>query len=205
MVGRTVAQYMAAGVAGLHLEDQVVNKRCGHLLNKALVSEEEYISRIRAAAATRDNTPGDIVIIARTDALQSLGYDAAVSRLKSAIAVGADAAFLEGITTKEEAAQVCKDLAPTPVLFNAVQGGASPDLGVAEAKELGFKIIIFPGLALKAVNQAVREAVNTLKETGEQLPLEKGGSPKGLFEVCGLKELVAFDKAMGGQMYTNGV
>ena len=101
MVGRTVAAYMLARVAALHLEDQVVTKRCGHLGNKELVDEEVYLSRIRAAVLMRDQTPGDIVIVARTDALQSLGYDTAVQRLKRAVEVGADVAFLEGFTTLE--------------------------------------------------------------------------------------------------------
>lgn len=108
MVGRTVAAYMRAGVAGLHLEDQVVNKRCGHLKNKALVSEEEYISRIRAAAMAREANHGDIVIIARTDALQSLGYDAAVQRLKKAVEAGADVAFLEGVNKRGGVQEGCR-------------------------------------------------------------------------------------------------
>ena len=151
MVGRTVAQYMMAGVAGLHLEDQVVNKRCGHLKNKELVSEDVYLSRIRAAVNMRKKMMGDIVIIARTDALQSLGYDAAVSRLKGATILGADMAFLEGITTKEEGRRICHELAPTPVMYNMVQGGLSPHLSVAEAKELGFRAIIYPSVSSRAV------------------------------------------------------
>ncbi len=158
MGGRTVEQYMQAGVAALHLEDQVVNKRCGHLKNKEIVDEETSVSRIRAAANKRAELEGDIVIIARTDSLQSLGYDAAVSRLKAAIAVGADVAFLEGFTSKEEGKRVCAELAPTPVLLNMVGGGVTPDITVTEAKEMGFKIIIFPGLALGAVYQSVAAA-----------------------------------------------
>jgi PEP phosphonomutase and related enzymes len=150
MVGRTVSQYMRAGVAALHLEDQVVTKRCGHLRNKELVLEDEYLSRIKAAVNARSQTPGDIVIIARTDALQSLGYDASIARLKRAIALGADVAFLEGVTSKEEAKEACEDLAPTPVLFNAVSGGVSPNLSVQEAKELGFRVIIFPRIGAQS-------------------------------------------------------
>jgi len=75
MVGRTVTSYIRAGVAGLHLEDQVVNKRCGHLKGKQLVDINEYASRIRAAVLAREQSGGDIVIIARTDALQSFGYE----------------------------------------------------------------------------------------------------------------------------------
>jgi 2-methylisocitrate lyase-like PEP mutase family enzyme len=111
MVARIVHAYMAGGVAALHLEDQVITKRCGHLSNKELVDEHVYLSRIRAACMAREEArrasggAADIVIIARSDALQSLGYDAAVSRLAKAIALGADVAFLEGtgfkVTTRK--------------------------------------------------------------------------------------------------------
>lgn len=204
MVGRTVSQYMTAGVAALHLEDQVLTKRCGHLRNKELVPEDEYLSRIRAAVNARAETPGDIVIIARTDALESLGYDVAVARLKRAIALGADVAFLEGITSKEEARKVCEDLAPTPVLFNAVPGGVSPDLSVQEAKELGFQLIIFPAFALKPVYESVSQAAKILKEKGTQAA-GGNGSPKDIFNVCGLQRAVDFDIAAGGGLYAKGI
>ncbi len=119
MVGRTVAQYISAGVAAFHLEDQVVNKRCGHLAGKELVSEEEYLTRIRAAVMMREKLGSDIVIIARTDALHSLGFEASVSRLQKAIEVGADVAFLEAIQNKEQAKKVCDIFAKTntPVMY----------------------------------------------------------------------------------------
>ena len=206
MVGRTVTQYMTSGVAALHLEDQVVNKRCGHLKNKELVDEKEYLSRIRAAVMARDQTPGDIVLIARSDALDSLGYDASISRLKSAIALGADVAFLEGIKTKEQAMRICADLAPTPVLLNMVHGGVTPKLSAAEAKEIGFKIMIFPGFALKAVHDGVAAAAKELKETGDMaFESSKNGRPQDIFNVCGLKECMEFDMAAGGRGYSKGV
>ena len=151
MVGRTTEQYIQAGVAAFHLEDQVINKRCGHLKNKEIVDEDVYLSRIRAAVNARAKVGQDIVIIARTDALQTFGYDAAVLRLKNAIKIGADVAFLEGITSKEEAKKVCEELAPTPVLLNMVDGGITPNFTVTEAKETGFKLIVYPGFALGPV------------------------------------------------------
>jgi 2-methylisocitrate lyase-like PEP mutase family enzyme len=206
MVGRTTEQYMQAGVAAFHLEDQVVNKRCGHLKNKEIVDEETYISRIRAAANKRAELPGDIVLIARTDALQSLGYDCAVSRLKAAIRAGADVAFLEGITSKEEGRRVCAELAPTPVLLNMVAGGVTPYITVAEAKELGFKIIIYPCFAFEPVYHAVAAVARELKDTGEiQTMKGQNSGPKEMFEVCGLKEAVEFDIAAGSASYMNGV
>jgi 2-methylisocitrate lyase-like PEP mutase family enzyme len=206
MVGRITEQYMQAGVAAFHLEDQVVNKRCGHLKNKELVEEDVYISRIRAAVNKRIELEGDIVIIARTDALQSLGYDAAVSRLKAAIKVGADVAFLEGIISKEEGKRVCEELAPTPILLNMVPGGITPDITVEEAKQMGFKIIIFPAFALGPVYTAVSAAAKELIQTGNiQSILGQAVRPKEMFEICGLNEAIEFDVAAGGNLFENGV
>jgi 2-methylisocitrate lyase-like PEP mutase family enzyme len=208
MVGRTTEQYIQAGVAGFHLEDQVVTKRCGHLKNKEIVDENVYLSRIRAAVNARTKAGRDIVIIARTDALQTFGYDAAVSRLKNAIKIGADVAFLEGITSKEEAKKVCDELAPTPVLLNMVDGGVTPHFTVAEAKEIGFKVIIYPGFALGPVYHAVSAAAKELKETGDNAKANAdipGMGPRELFMVCGLKEAMEFDIAAGGNSYSSGV
>ncbi|KIX93460.1 uncharacterized protein Z520_10880 [Fonsecaea multimorphosa CBS 102226] len=205
MVGRTVAQYIQAGVAGLHLEDQVANKRCGHLRNKELAPEQEYVSRIRAAVNMRAQLGSDIVIIARTDALQSLGFEAALDRLKKAIAVGADLAFLEGIKTKEEAERVCRELHPVPVLYNMVQGGVSPRLTVAEAKAIGFRVIIYPSIATRAAFLAITESMTMLKAQGDYLDETGKIGPTAVYNVCGLKAAMDFDKAAGSNTYDDGV
>ncbi|CAI4214288.1 unnamed protein product [Parascedosporium putredinis] len=205
MVGRTVSEYIRAGVAALHLEDQVVTKRCGHLLNKQLVSEEEFLARIKAAVMARAASNGDIVIIARTDALQSLGYEVARDRLQKAIEMGADVAFLEGIITTDEGRRICEDLSPTPVLFNCVSGGVSPELSSAAAAELGYRIIIYPTFALGPVYAAVFKSATTLKETGCGPSMPPELTPKSVFEVCGLKEAVQFDIEAGGTLYSSGI
>lgn len=117
MVARTIYQYHKAGVAALHIEDQVQTKRCGHLMGKQVVPVEEFLMRIRAAVAAREAIPGgsDIVIIARTDSAQVLGMDEAVRRLQLAAEAGADAAFIEGVKTKELLEKTVKALEPTPV------------------------------------------------------------------------------------------
>ena len=206
MVKRTVEAYMTAGVAALHLEDQVVTKRCGHLGNKEIVDEDAFLSRIRAAVLARQQLGGDIVIIARTDALQSLGYDAAVQRLRKAVEAGADVAFLEGLTSDQQMQSVCRELAPTPVLLNMVAGGVTPDVSVKEAQRMGFRIIIFPGLALGPVYEAVKDAAKELKTTGwVKPPAGVVKKPRQLFDVCGLTESMEFDIAAGGQSFQNGV
>ncbi|KAI1799493.1 putative carboxyphosphonoenolpyruvate mutase [Daldinia bambusicola] len=202
MVGRTVSQYMRAGVAALHLEDQVQSKRCGHLMNKELASEDEFLSRIRAAVQAREREKGDIVIIARTDALETLGYDAARDRLRKAVDAGADVAFLEGIKTKDQGRNICEDMTPTPCLFNCVPGGVSPVLSVQEAQYLGYRMIILPAFALGPVYEAVEGAARVLRDTGIS---KTKLSPKDVFTVCGLAECVAFDLAAGGKSFSKGV
>lgn len=195
-VGRTVSLYMSAGVAGLHIEDQVLAKRCGHLAGKQTVSLDEFLGRISAAVMARKREGGDIVIIARSDALQQYGYEEAVARLRAAIKLGADVAFLEGVESIEQAEQAVADLAPTPLLFNVVPGGVSPDLSVQQAQDLGFRVVIFPGAALGPVALVVKETMSKLKTTGYvgSIGGQRTSSPHSLFEVCGLTECLAFDR-----------
>ncbi|KAH7319358.1 isocitrate lyase family protein-like protein [Rhexocercosporidium sp. MPI-PUGE-AT-0058] len=203
MVGRTTAAYISAGVAALHLEDQVANKRCGHLKNKELVDESTFISRITAAANMRAQLGRDIVIIARTDALASLGYDTALSRLKAAVEAGAEVAFLEGVTSMEEAKKFCSDMGEVPCLYNCVPGGVSPVLSVRDARSAGYRIMITPTLALEAVYEAVNDVYRTLRDEGDA-----GGNGVGvrrLFESCGLEEAVQFDVQAGGKGYDKGI
>lgn len=201
MVARTVAQYHRSGVAGLHIEDQIQTKRCGHLGGKCVVDIDVFTQRIRAAFLARKSLGSDIVIIARTDALQTDGFEEAVRRLKAAVAAGADVGFLEGVTSAEEAREVCKLMAPTPMLLNMVEHGATPSWTPAEARELGFKLIIFPFASIFPAYKAIKEAFVRLKETG-RTGLEEEFTPRRLFSVVGLKESTALDAAVGGSLYS---
>ena len=200
MVARTVTQYHRSGVAGLHIEDQILTKRCGHLGGKEVVSCDTFAQRIRAAAQARDALGSDILIIARTDALQTDGFEEAVRRLRAAVEAGADVAFLEGLTTKEEGREVCRLLAPTPVLLNMVEHGATPSLTPEEARELGFRIIIFPFATIAPAYQAIKDALVGFKKTG-RTGLAPDFTPKKLFTIVGLEEATAVDVAAGGNMY----
>jgi 2-methylisocitrate lyase-like PEP mutase family enzyme len=212
-IALTISGYMSAGVAALHLEDQIQQKRCGHLSHKLLVEESVWLSRIRAAVMAREKFQfetggGDIVLIARTDALQSLGYEAAVRRLKGAVELGADVAFLEGVTSKEMARRVVRDMAPTPCLLNVVPGGVTPEISGEEAKEMGFKIVIYPCFALEPVFHSVTRAARELKRgmvRREEAGEEGCEGVREVFKVCGLEECVAFDREAGGTNYTEGV
>ncbi|KAJ9301875.1 hypothetical protein DTO271G3_741 [Paecilomyces variotii] len=204
MVARTTQQYARSGVAGFHIEDQIQTKRCGHLGGKILVDVETFVSRIRAAVQARQRIGSDIVVIARTDALQKHGYEESLRRLKAARDAGADVGFLEGVTSKEMARQIIRDVAPWPMLLNMVEHGATPSISAPEAREMGFKIIIFPFAALAPAYTAIKAGMERLKETG-LTGAGKELTPAMLFRVCGLDESVKIDEAAGGATFTEGV
>ncbi|KIK67558.1 hypothetical protein GYMLUDRAFT_37714 [Collybiopsis luxurians FD-317 M1] len=199
MVARTVIQYARAGVAGIQLEDQVQTKRCGHLLGKQLVSTEEFVSRIKAATIGRDSIPGgsDIVIIARTDSLQSLGMEEAMKRLKLAGAAGADVLFLEGVRSKEELEIAVKSTAPYPLLLNVVAGGFTPNFTAKEAEAIGAKLIIYPLITIVPAIHAMRESLQSLKCTGSDVDSFRGMGPRQFFEVMGLEDAIELDVKAG--------
>jgi methylisocitrate lyase len=203
MVARSVEHYARSGVAAFHIEDQVQSKRCGHLLGKQLVSSDVFVSRIRAAVAARKRIGSDIVVIARTDALQSYGYEEALNRLKAARDAGADVGFLEGVTTRDMCRQIIKDVAPWPMLLNMVENGATPTISRDEAREMGFKVMIWPFAALAPAYLAMREAFQKLKKTGNANTPEEI-TPRKLFEVCGLEESMMIDEEAGGEAFANG-
>ncbi|KUL87489.1 hypothetical protein ZTR_04576 [Talaromyces verruculosus] len=201
-VARTTASYIAAGVAGFHLEDQVVNKKCGHLAGKQLVSKEEYLARIHAAVETRKRLESDIVIIARTDALQSLGLEESLNRLEAAVNAGADVAFLEAITTREELEAVCDRFkGKAPVMYGMVQGFNAYKVTVQEAQAMGVQIIVYAAVCLAPSFLAVSQALMTLKKTGDTEQYSGQWTAHQLFDACGLKELVAFDRLIADSIH----
>ncbi|KAL3449210.1 Pyruvate/Phosphoenolpyruvate kinase-like domain-containing protein [Aspergillus insuetus] len=200
MVARSVQQYHRSGVAALHIEDQIQTKRCGHLGGKHVVPVDAFVSRIRAAVAARKQLGSDLVVIARTDALQTDGFDEAITRLKAAVQAGADAAFLEGVTNEDEARNVCRLLSPTPVLLNLVENGATPSWTPEEATKLGFRIIIFPFAALAPAYEAIRETYARIKKSG-RTGIDPGFTPKKLFTLVGLEDAAKVDEAAGGSLY----
>lgn len=205
-IAKTVTSYARAGVAACHIEDQVQEKRCGHLSGKLLVSREVYYNRLRAACKARDESRDDILIIARTDARAGKdtegngGFGEAIERLKMAAEIGVDGLFFEAIQDLDEAKKIISLLPKIPVLLNMVQNGRTPQVSNEEANKMGFRIVIWPTMGLEAVVPAFRKALATMKETG-QPPAEHHIGPAGLFETCGLKDLMAFDESVGGKAY----
>ena len=167
-VGRTVALYESAGVAGLHLEDQQLPKRCGHLAGKVVVSTEEFAGKIRAAVDAR--TDPDFVIIARTDAIAVNGLDDALRRGEAAVKAGADMLFVEAPTTEEQIERVARAF-DTPLLFNYAPGGRSPLLPFARLRELGYSVILLPVDTLFVGVRAIQAFLRELREGDAVLPL----------------------------------
>ncbi|PSN72819.1 Phosphoenolpyruvate/pyruvate domain-containing protein [Corynespora cassiicola Philippines] len=202
VVARSLQQYHLAGVAGFHIEDQIMNKRCGHLAGKEVVDTETYIQRIKACIVARAQLRSDIVIIARTDALQSKGFDDCIERLKRARDEGADMGILEGVKTKEQAALAAKLLAPWPLCYNSVENGHSPLITAQEAQDMGYRIIIYSFAGISPAYVAIKSTFEWLKETGST---GSSVTPKTIFNVCGLNESIVIDEASGGTAFAKGV
>lgn len=202
MVANSVQQYIKAGVAGFHIEDQVQQKRCGHLSGKDVVETEIWLQRLRAAINSRQKLRSDAVIIARTDALQQKGYDECIARLKAARDLGADVGILEGFASHAQARQAVQDLAPWPLMLNSVENGHSPTITVQEAQDMGFRIMIFSFASLAPAYLAIKATFEWLKAEGVT-----GASigPKTIFQVCGLKESMEIDQNAGATSYSKGV
>ena len=162
-VVRTVREYERAGVAGLHLEDQVAPKKCGHIAGKQVVPTREFVDKIRAAVEYR--TDPDLVIIARTDARAVTGLDDAIERGNRYAEAGADVIFVEAPQTEDEIQRVAREV-KAPLLANMVAGGRTPGVKVAELERLGFKIVIFPAVCMGAAIPAMEQALARLRETG---------------------------------------
>jgi carboxyvinyl-carboxyphosphonate phosphorylmutase len=161
---RTVRDYERAGVAGIHLEDQVMPKRCGHFSGKVLVPAGEMVAKVKAAVAAR--TDPDFVIIARTDGRAVEGMDAALDRAARYLEAGADVLFVEAPEDDEEIEQIARTFAGVPLLFNWAEGGRTPPVSLARLGELGFRIVIFPIGALLSAAMGIRSFLATLRQDG---------------------------------------
>ena len=201
MVARTVTAYARARVAGLHIEDQVQEKRCGQLLGKQLVEAEIWYARLRAAVAARDAVGSEMLIIARTDAEAVEGLDEAVRRLERAREIGVDVLFLEALESIEEAKIACAHFKGMPLLLSMVPGGKTPAMDVAMARSLGFRIMIFPAVWIEAVMKSVDASVKELLTKGF---VDAEGEAKGIrraFEICGLKDPIEIDEKAGREAF----
>jgi carboxyvinyl-carboxyphosphonate phosphorylmutase len=181
-VVRTVREYERAGVAGLHIEDQVAPKKCGHIAGKQVIPAREFADKIRAASEYR--TDPDFVIIARTDARAVTGLDDAIARANLYAEAGADVIFFEAPQSEEEIARVAREV-KAPLLSNMVAGGRTPTMDVQSLERLGYKIVIFPGVCMAAAVTAMERALERLNETGTDVPEGPVLAPMDIFRRVG--------------------
>src|SRR5579864_2552596 len=195
-VTRTVRDYERGGVAGLHIEDQVSPKRCGHLDGKEIIPRDEYISKIRAAVAARRD--GSFYIIARTDARAVAGFDEAVTRANAALAAGADMVFVEAPQTMEEVAAVPRRV-DGPCLLNVVRGGKTPDLDLREAERMGYRLAILPGLLSKSIVGICEQMLAELAATRRHPAPVREMTVREVFELSGADEWDALRTRFRGE------
>ncbi|MCS7116566.1 MAG: oxaloacetate decarboxylase [Nitrososphaerales archaeon] len=162
-VMRTVREFIDAGVAAIHIEDQVMPKRCGHFEGKSVISKEEMVGKIRAAVEARGDD--DLVIIARTDARDVYGIDDAIERGNLYAKAGADMIFVESPRSIDELKRIASEV-KAPLLVNMVEGGKTPLIPASDLEKMGFKVVIYPNTALRAAGYAVREALRVLRDEG---------------------------------------
>ncbi len=164
-IARTISQMIKAGAAGVHLEDQVQAKRCGHRPGKALVSKEEMGDRIKAAVDAR--TDNDFVIMARTDAAANEGVAAAIERANYYVTCGADMIFAEALTVLNEYQQFTQAV-QVPVLANITEFGKTPLFTLEELREVGVQMVLYPLSAFRAMNQAALKVYQAIRKEGTQ-------------------------------------
>jgi 2-methylisocitrate lyase-like PEP mutase family enzyme len=198
---RAVRDYIRAGVAGIHIEDQVIPKRCGHLKGKMVVSLEEMVGKIKAAKNVIKEEDQDFVLIARTDARGAVGggLGDAVKRLKAYRRAGADLVFADGLLSKKELQAICEGTG-APTVFHPT--AISPRLGVEECHEMGVALMIYPFASIHAMSVAVWDFLTQLKKEGTRAQVKFEDRYKRhplsdlrkLFDLGGLEEMQADER-----------
>ena len=162
-VARTIRVLERSGANAIQLEDQEFPKRCGHFSGKSVIDRAEMVQKIHAAVDARHDA--DLIIIARTDALASHGFEDAIERAAAYIEAGADMTFIEAPKTKEEIAEIPKRLR-VPQLINIVSGGLTPTIGLRELETFGFSMILYANAALQASIAGMQNVLKHLKTHG---------------------------------------
>ncbi len=176
---RTIHEYERSGAAGVHIEDQVFPKKCGHLGGKQVIPRTEYIRKIAAAVQARRDS--DFVIIARTDANAVLGFDEAIARANAALDVGADLALVEAPENLQQMAAV-PELVHGPCVLNVLIGGKSPLQPLAEVESMGYRMVLLSDAMLGAAVFAYDAMMETVKQTSQTLRFPQRFTPRDLFE-----------------------
>jgi len=186
---RTVRILEQAGVSGVHLEDQVFPKRCGHLEGKELVPAEDFCEKLAAASAAKSSP--DFLLIARTDARGVVDIEEAIRRANLYVEAGADAIFPEGLRSPDEFARFAKET-NTLLLANMTEFGTTPYLKVDEFERMGYNMVIFPVTLQRAAMKAMEEVLHVLKRDGSQAAaLDKMQTRQELYDLLGYDGKVA--------------
>ena len=159
-----VQEYERVGVAGLHIEDQDLPRRCGHLGGKVLVSAEDHAAKIRVAVENRSHD--DTVIIARIDAIAVSGFDDALARAEAYLEAGADCLFFEAFESVKQMEAACRRFSDIPLLINLVEGGKTPFLPAPDLADMGFRIAIYPVTGVLSAAYQMKKVYGALKQTG---------------------------------------
>lgn len=195
---RTMQTYERAGAAAIQIEDQTFPKRCGHLINKSLISSREMVDKIAAVADARRR---DTLIIARTDAIGVEGFDAATCRAEAYIAAGADALFIEAPRSAVELQKIGDQFAGrVPLMANMVEGGATPALDAQSLEAMGFDIVIFPGGIVRALTKTAQDYYDSLHKSGSNAPFaDRMFDFDGLNEAIGTAEFLSLGEKFDGR------
>jgi len=195
-VRRTVREYEQAGVAAIHIEDQVWPKKCGHMEGKQVISVDEMVQKIRAAVDARQDP--DFVIIARTDANAVYGLEDALRRGRAYREAGADVIFIEAPRSIEELHAIAQAFPDVPLLYNWAESGKTPLLPLEEIHALGFKLVIFPVSMLFAATQALLDLLEALKQGQTSLAFaERMVTFSQFTDQIGLPEIQALERRYG--------
>ena len=188
-----VRTFEDAGAGAVHLEDQILPKKCGHLNGKNLVPAEDMAAKVAAAKrASRD-----IVIVARTDAAGVEGYDAAVERAKLYVAAGADAIFPEALIKRDMFEKFASDLPGVPLLANMTEFGKTPFFTASEFEAMGYKMVIWPVSSLRVANTAQAKLYAAIaKDGGTHNMVEEMQTRAELYDVIGLHDYEALDASI---------
>jgi carboxyvinyl-carboxyphosphonate phosphorylmutase len=195
---RTVREYEAAGVSAIHIEDQVMPKKCGHMEGKQVLGVEEAASKIAAAVAARRSP--ELVVIARTDARAVEGLPAAIDRARRYREAGADMLFVEAPQSAGEIEAIADAFRDVPLLFNYAEGGKTPPVGHEFLRSLGFKLVIFPISTLLVATRAMRDVLRRIRADGtpsDVLPSMLGFGE--FLDFIGLPEIHELDRRFAAQ------
>lgn len=182
---RTVHEYERHGAAGVHIEDQVFPKKCGHLDKKQVISQNEFVSKIRAAVNARQSP--DFIIIARTDCNSVMGFEEAIARANAALDVGADLALVEAPESMEQIEEIPQRVHGSCVL-NMLLGGKSPLLSLPEVGSLGYRVVLLSDVLLCAAITAYDSALATVQTSREPLRFPNTLAPKDIFKRLGAQQ-----------------